>query len=367
MNLEYIESWTERFHQLLLPWYQLNARGMPWRETRAPYLIWISEIMLQQTRVDQVRPYFDRFIQHFPTLETLASANLDEVLLQWEGLGYYSRARNLHKAAQKIVSEHKGVFPSAYKEVINLPGIGPYTASAILSIAFGQPYACLDGNIIRVLTRLLCINDEVNLGSTRKSLQAIADTLLFKNDPSSHNQAMMELGATICLPRSPSCGTCPVNSFCCAFSSDMPENFPKKKKKAAVPKKYFIVAILLNSSRKFMVQQRPPEGLLGGMWELPTIEHKPDDDPRIICAQASSFSRSTKVEILGELPQVSHAYSHFKIQLTPFVIRYTSSEITPESFRWVTLEEAEDLAIHRAHRRVINSYQKSMYSPSLFD
>ena len=360
-------DWIDAFQKKLLSWYHHHARPMPWRDTRNPYYIWVSEIMLQQTRVDQVRPYFSRFIERFPTLEALAEASIDDVLVVWEGLGYYSRARNLHKAAGIIHFEKGGVFPSTHEEILQLPGIGPYTAAAVISIAFGKPHACLDGNIIRVLTRIHCIAEDVTRGSTRKALQHQADSLLFAEDPSSHNQAMMELGATRCHPRSPDCVACPVASFCCANANGTQEIFPKKKKKAAVPLKEMVAVIVENEEGHILVQQRPMEGLLGGLWEFITEEYDHQENHHAAFSRLSAYMFSHTPAIRSVLPVISHAYSHFRIKVTPVVVRPQSVSILPDSSRWIPLEEASNLAFHRAHRKILSAYQQALQTPSLFD
>ena len=361
------DHWISTFHQRLLPWYHENARSMPWRETRNPYFIWVSEIMLQQTRVDQVRPYFNRFIERFPTLETLAKGSIDDVLMVWEGLGYYSRARNLHKAAILICEQRGGAFPTSYDEIIQLPGIGPYTAAAVLSIAFDKPHACLDGNIIRVLSRIDCIEEDITSSATRKALQNRADTLLYTKDPSSYNQAMMELGATCCHPRSPNCTACPIHTFCCAYKEGIQENFPKKKKKAAVPLKKMVATLFEDERGHLLLRQRPLEGLLGGLWEFPCEESLDEENLLATFSRLCASLQAEEASILHTLPVISHAYSHFRIEVTPVLVRPQSLSLPPDSHRWVTLEEAGQLAFHRAHRRILSAYEKALQSPTLFD
>jgi len=219
----------------LLPWFAANRRTMPWRSNRTPYRVWISELMLQQTRVDQVIPYFNRFMKRFPSMKSLAAASQGDVLKQWEGLGYYSRARNLHKTAQIIANDRKGRFPNTAEEIIKLPGIGNYTAAAIGSLAFNLDLAVLDGNVIRVLSRLFAYTKDTRSTAAKKELQQFADTLLVKGDAGNFNEAMMELGATICLPKNPCCGECPLSRVCLGHESGRPTDYPVKttKKKVA--------------------------------------------------------------------------------------------------------------------------------------
>lgn len=215
----------------LLPWFSQNKRSMPWRSNRTPYRVWISELMLQQTRVDQATPYFQRFMKRFPSLKSLAAASQEEVLKQWEGLGYYSRARNLHKAAQIVAAEHKGRFPDTAEGLIQLPGIGNYTAAAIGSLAFNLDLAVLDGNVIRVLARLFAYTRDSRSSTAKAELQRYADDLLVKGDAGNFNEAMMELGATVCLPRNPQCAQCPLSRVCLGHESGRPTDYPVKAPK----------------------------------------------------------------------------------------------------------------------------------------
>ncbi len=220
-----------KFQQQLLSWYRKNARDLPWRRTEDPYRIWLSEVMLQQTQVKTVIPYYHEFLTRFPTVRELAIADLQKVLKMWEGLGYYSRARNLHKAANIIVDQHDEIFPTDLTKIKNLPGIGDYIAAAVGSIAFQHSVAVVDGNVKRVLARLLCMPEPVNNTKHKKIFRKKATTLLNPKEPGDHNEAMMELGALICRPGNPDCKRCPVQQFCQAFNTEQTAHFPKRKKK----------------------------------------------------------------------------------------------------------------------------------------
>ncbi|HSR88217.1 MAG TPA: A/G-specific adenine glycosylase, partial [Pontiella sp.] len=253
----------------LLPWFEENKRSMHWRSNRTPYRVWISELMLQQTRVDQVTPYFRRFMKRFPSLQSLAKASQEDVLKLWEGLGYYSRARNLHKTARVIVNEMNGRFPSNPADIIKLPGVGSYTAAAIGSLAFNHDLAVLDGNVIRVLSRLHAYTKDTRSATARAELQQMAETLLVKGNAGSYNEAMMELGATVCLPANPKCDVCPLVSVCLAARSGCPTAYPVKAPKKKVPHIVVGAAVIRNRKNEVLIAQRREKDMLGGLWEFP--------------------------------------------------------------------------------------------------
>jgi A/G-specific adenine glycosylase len=260
----------QHFQPVLLDWYDREKRDLPWRRTRDPYAVWISEAMLQQTRVETVIPYYHRFMKRFPDPAALASADLQEVLKLWEGLGYYSRARNLHRAAAVIVEEYDGRIPHSMDAIRSLPGVGPYIAAAVLSIAFDQPHAVVDGNVKRVLARLLQIDAPVNKPASHRIFQREADRLLTRERPSAHNQAIMELGALVCKPKNPECAVCPVSSFCRSHGSETVSAFPVRLTKPRTPLRRMIVAVIVRQKdHHVLIVQRPEEGLLGGLWEFP--------------------------------------------------------------------------------------------------
>lgn len=259
------------FNKALLEWYEDNKRDLPWRENQNPYYIWISEIMLQQTKVDTVIPYFQRFKTLFPTVEALAKADEQEVLKAWEGLGYYSRARNLHTAAKQVVALYDGLVPSNREELGDLKGIGPYTRGAILSIAFNQAEPAVDGNVMRVYSRIFKVEENIAEARVRKTFEDLVRKTIAKDDPASFNQAVMELGALVCTPKSPSCLLCPVQAHCRAFHEGIETELPiktKAKKQKVIP---YVVLILENEQKQFAIEQRPSTGLLASLWQFPMI------------------------------------------------------------------------------------------------
>ena len=258
----------------LSKWFEKNLRPLPWRNSSNPYHIWLSEVILQQTRVDQGTAYYLRFIELFPTVRDLAKAHEDVVLHAWQGLGYYSRARNLHAAAKTIVDNHQGKFPNEYSTIRNLKGIGDYTAAAIASIAFGLPHAAVDGNVNRVIARLFSIEDPVDSPTGKKQIAALAEELLDIKNPGNHNQAMMELGALICTPRKPNCSSCPVQVHCSGFTSKNQEHFPVKQGKTKVRNRFFSYLIFIDKNQETLVRKREGKDIWQGLHEFPLIESK---------------------------------------------------------------------------------------------
>lgn len=343
---------------------------MPWRQTRDPYRIWLSEVMLQQTRVDQAQPYYERFVHRYPTVEDLADAPIDDVLRTWEGLGYYSRARNLHRAARNIVAEHGGALPSTYEAMRALPGVGPYTAAAVLSIAFDQPYAVLDGNVARVLTRVFTIGDDVKATSTRKRLQALADTLIAPDRPGVFNEAMMELGATVCTPVSPSCPRCPLRACCGALAKGEPTAYPVSRKRAPVPHHDVAVGLVFNESGQILIQRRPDEGLLGGLWEFPGGKREPGEALEATCVRELREELAIEVTVEDLFHRLTHAYTHFKITLYAFRCRLRSGTPVPVTgvpWKWVDVEALGQYAFPRANRRLIEQLVERRKVRTLFD
>ncbi|MFQ5570821.1 MAG: A/G-specific adenine glycosylase [Rhodothermales bacterium] len=358
------------FRNDLLDWFEQAKRDMPWRQTSDPYRIWISEVMLQQTRVDQAWPYYERFVAAFPTIGALASASLDDVLRLWEGLGYYSRARHLHRAARMVIDTYEGRFPDTYDSIRTLPGIGPYTAAAVLSIAFGLPHAVLDGNVIRVLSRVFTVEDDIGAARTRTRLQHLAGTLLDPERPGDFNQALMELGATVCTPTSPTCPTCPLHGVCGAFTVGSPEAYPVKKKKAPVPHYDIAAGLIFNDEGHLLIQRRPEDKMLGGLWEFPGGKREPGESLEDTCRRELREELGIEVDILDPLSPITHAYSHFKITLYAFRCRIRSGVPRPRNtvpFRWVAVSDLGTYAFPRANRRLIDALIARRHNPSLFD
>ncbi len=263
---------TADFQTVFLDWYDLEKRSLPWRENQDPYQIWISEIMLQQTRVDTVIPYYYRFMKSFPSIEDLAKAPESKLLKVWEGLGYYSRVRNLQKAAQQIVSDFMSKMPDTMADIRSLKGIGPYTAGAIGSIAFNLPEPAIDGNVMRVASRLFCIDADIAKSSSRQIFDFYMRQILSTNRPGDFNQALMDLGSAVCTPSSPKCEICPIQSFCQSYEEGTVTHFPVKSKKTKAKPMYYAAFAIENDAGEFLLRQRPEEGLLRKMWTFPLIE-----------------------------------------------------------------------------------------------
>ncbi|WP_214893851.1 A/G-specific adenine glycosylase [Exiguobacterium sp. H66] len=269
---EYFINFNKRtFTTELVAWFLREQRQLPWRETKNPYHIWISEIMLQQTRVDTVIPYYNRFTDRFPTPHDLAAAEQSEVLKYWEGLGYYSRVKNLQIAVQEVVEKYGGIVPDEKEIFESLRGVGPYTTGAVLSIAYGQAEPAVDGNVMRVLSRVLGIYEDIAAPKTRKLFEAAVHELIDPLDPSSFNQGLMELGAIVCTPKSPMCGLCPVNDVCFAYERNAQGELPVKTKKGKTQTIQYD-ALVYEEAGKVAIEQRPDTGLLGGMWQYPLVE-----------------------------------------------------------------------------------------------
>ncbi|TDI75698.1 MAG: A/G-specific adenine glycosylase [Bacteroidetes bacterium] len=343
--------------QALADWFAVNARDLPWRRAQTPYTTYLSEILLQQTRVDQGLPYYERFVRLFPTIQDLAIAPRDEILKAWEGLGYYSRARNLHRAATEIVERFDGRIPDQENDLKSLPGIGDYTASAILSIAYGQPFAVVDGNVIRVLSRLTTFAGDVNTSAARRQLKTLATDLLPDDNPGAHNEALMELGALVCSPRSPSCEICPVSKFCGAYSIGRQEDFPVKTKKRPVPHYDIAVGIITSDDSRILIQKRLDTEMLGGLWEFPGGKREGAESLKETCARELMEELGITVDVGKALTPVKHAYSHFKITLHGFYCTIESGEPESDAGRqldWVVKENISKYAFPSANRMLFD-------------
>lgn len=367
-NVEtYLDSrQMDAFRHALLAWYGENQRYLPWRRTRDPYAVWVSEIMLQQTRVDQVRPYYDRFMDRFPTAEHLGKAPLDDVLKAWEGMGYYARARNLHRAARRVVDEHGGQIPDDPARILELPGIGPYTAAAILSIAFGRDCPVVDGNVVRVLSRLFHLTDNPAVSAARKRIDGLAGRLLARGRAGDYNQAMMELGATICSPRRPRCGECPVNRFCEARKMlPDPSVLPRKRPRAQRPHRH-VAAGIVRRNDEILIVRRPTDGLLGGLWEFPGGISKDKAVSRRILRNEIKRQLGIEIHVGHALATVKHAFTHFEMTLQGYLCTYLGGETRHRDgndFRWIRFDEFEKYAFPRAHIRLIETITEEEGSP----
>ncbi len=340
----------------LLAWYDVAKRDLPWRfsgkKNVNPYHIWLSEIMLQQTTVKAVKPYYISFLELWPTIEELADEDLNEVLKAWAGLGYYSRARNLHACAQMVVDKFDGFFPEDEKELLKLPGVGAYTAAAIASIAFGKRATVVDGNVERVISRLFAVTTPLPAG--KSELKALAETLTPNERPGDYAQAMMDLGATICSPKRPSCLICPVQKYCDANAQGIEAELPRRAPKAERPTRKGIVFVALNDDGKMLLRERPQEGLLGGMTEVPSTEWTEKGPVKEEMAGLAPM-RADWIPVGGT---VSHTFTHFKLELEvyrAFVASNSSLNLwaKPEKCRWVDCSKVMKEALPSVMKKVV--------------
>ncbi|HEX4945236.1 MAG TPA: A/G-specific adenine glycosylase [Blastocatellia bacterium] len=352
----------------LLQWFDQLQIQLPWRGSRDPYRIWLSEIMLQQTRIAAVEGYYARFLERFPTLEALAAAPLDEVLKAWEGLGYYSRARNLHAFAQTIVNEHHGQFPTTAKALQELPGIGRYTAAALASIAFDEPVAVLDGNVMRVLARLTDLAEDITEPRTQEHLWHLAESLLPLTRPGDYNQALMDLGRLVCVPRRPHCEACPWQAHCLAFAHHTTAQRPVKKPKPPRQQVNVVAAVLRDAQQRLLLVQRPPQGLLGGLWTLPGG----------VCAAGESFADALQrtlrndlrleINVTQQMAAATQDLTHLRMTVRAFAGEIRAG--VPEAagvaaFAWVSEADLAKYSLGKADREIVNALAK--WQPRLFE
>ncbi len=339
----------------LLRWYRATARDLPWRRTRAPYHIWLSEIMLQQTRVETVLPYYARFLAAFPTVAELAAAPLDRVLKLWEGLGYYARGRNLHAAAQHVMSACDGRWPRTAAEWSALPGIGRYTAAAIASIAAGEPVATVDGNITRVLARLFRVESDVTAKPTRDLIWQHAETLLDRHSPGDFNQALMDLGARICTPRTPECAACPLAQGCAARAAGRSAALPRHKRRTP-PLQIHAAAAIVCADARYLLVQRPAHGLLAGLWGWPTIALSDGTSaaPRLRAHLRALIGRT--VRLTAPVATLEHVFTHRHLHLTIFAATLKTRQIPALSHpaaRWLTRAQLSAVALATVDRKAL--------------
>ncbi|PDO11393.1 MAG: A/G-specific adenine glycosylase [Candidatus Reconcilbacillus cellulovorans] len=317
----------------LLDWYRRHRRDLPWRRTRDPYRIWVSETMLQQTRVETVIPYYERFLERFPTVADLAAAPEADVLKAWEGLGYYSRARRLHEAAKVIVERYGGVFPDDAAAVAALPGVGPYTKGAVLSIAFGRPEPAVDGNVMRVLSRFFLIRDDIAKPATREKMEALARRLIPEDAAGDFNQALMELGATVCVPKAPTCLVCPVMERCGAYLAGEEEELPVKAKAKPPRTERRLVAWIVDGEGRLLIRRRPERGLLAGMWELPHVEARPSSGADVAAGEAAVKPSEAVAESAAGYGDESR---HEALLLAEAIFAETGLRVSPGARVWRT-------------------------------
>lgn len=346
---------TLQFRHRLLRWFETHQRQLPWRQTRDPYRIWVSEVMLQQTQVKKVRAYYQRFISRFPDIQQLAAADVQEVLKAWEKMGYYARARNLHQAARIIVQHMGGRVPSEYRKFRELPGVGDYIGAAVQSLAFNKPYPVVDGNIKRVVSRLFLIESPTNTSSSTKHLSERVGQLLDPDKPGLFNQAMMELGATICRPRRPICSDCPVSPFCLAYQGGQQHQIPVATKTKTLPQHHIATGVIYKNNH-VLITQRKSSGLLGGLWEFPGGKVRKGETAEEACLREIREEVNLSIEVVGLLARIKHVYTHLRIVMDVFRCRYQSGEVVlrgPVDFRWITIDEIDKYPFPVANHKFI--------------
>jgi A/G-specific adenine glycosylase len=348
----------------LLHWFDENASDLPWRGTGDPYAIWISEIMLQQTQVGTVIPAYESFLERFPTVEALASASIDAVLKAWEGMGYYRRAHNLYRAARIIVEEHGGSFPQSAAALEELPGIGPYTAGAIASIAFGEAVPAVDGNVIRVLARVLNISDDVRQSATKRAIRQRAADFIPVERPGDFNQALMDLGRRICRPRRPDCLHCPITQSCEAYRLGLQNALPVKSRRASTPHHDVTAAVIWKNRARdlLLIAQRPDDKMLGGLWEFPGGKVEPGEELKDCLRRELREELGIEVEIERQMLQLKHAYTHFRITLHVFECVHIGSSqpraLDCADWAWIALGQADDYAFPATDRQIVEELRE---------
>lgn len=351
-NLEKLD--IKKFQNDLISWFEAEKRDLPWRNDQDPYKVWVSEIMLQQTRVDTVIPYFNRFIENFPTIQALSEADEEKVLKMWEGLGYYSRVRNLHSAVKEVIEKYDGVVPNTPEKISSLKGVGPYTAGAILSIAYGLPEPAVDGNVMRVISRVLSIWDDIAKTSSRKTFEAAIRAMISQDNPSFFNQALMDLGAQICTPTSPSCLLCPVREHCISFDEGTSNELPVKTKNKKQKDIHLSAAILKDESGKYLIHKRGPNGLLANLWEFPNTEinlKQISEKEQLRLFLNDSYRAEVELsEIIGH---IEHVFSHLKWYINVYEGKIINQVQEQGNLRLVNLTELNQLAFPVSHQKMI--------------
>jgi len=343
---------VKSFALRIIDWHRRHGRHtLPWQTTRDPYRIWLSEIMLQQTQVGTVIPYFERFVAHFPDLPALASAGEDDVLALWSGLGYYSRARNLHAAARMLMAGHGGTFPHQPDAIARLPGIGRSTAAAIAALAFGQRCAILDGNVKRVLARHGGIAGWPGDRQVEAALWQLAESLLPDTGIEAYTQGMMDLGALVCTRSQPACAACPVNADCIARSQDRIDALPAPRPKKVLPEKRVQMLLLLDRG-ELMLEKRPPHGIWGGLWSLPELAH--DADAASHCRDRFGFIALTQ----QALPQFTHSFTHFRLHIRPMQLQVAPRHSTLPGQIWMPLADATNAALPAPVRTLVRQLDR---------
>ncbi|WP_018932583.1 A/G-specific adenine glycosylase [Gracilibacillus lacisalsi] len=339
-----------QFQEDLITWFEKEQRQLPWRENQDPYRVWVSEIMLQQTKVDTVIPYFQNFMEHFPTLTALAEADEQKVLKAWEGLGYYSRARNLQTAVKEVVAQYDAKVPDNPKQLGDLKGVGPYTKGAILSIAFNKPEPAVDGNVMRVLSRVLRIEEDIAKPKTRKTFEAAVRELISEENPSAFNQGLMELGALVCTPKNPSCLLCPVQEHCIAFREGVEQSLPIKKNKIKQSSHTYFVLVIQNDTGNYLLEQRPDQGLLAQLWQFPMVKADEVDEKHLSAYIQEKFQ--VEVVEMNDLEPVKHVFSHLTWFLNVKYITVKGEMSLPGHMEYLTKEEIKQYPLPVSHQNI---------------
>ncbi|MBD8034197.1 MULTISPECIES: A/G-specific adenine glycosylase [Solibacillus] len=338
MNYPYIKQ----FRQALVTWYLEEQRDLPWRQTKEPYQIWVSEVMLQQTRVDTVIPYYNRFIEKYPTAESLAYTPEEELLKMWEGLGYYSRVRNLQAGVREVVEVYGGKVPDNRVDISKLKGVGPYTAGAILSIAYGKPEHAVDGNVMRVLSRVLNVDADIALPKTKKIFEEAVTKLIDVQNPSAFNQGLMELGALICTPTSPKCLLCPVRDYCTAFHEGNPASLPVKSKKLKTKDIHYDVYVIRDKDGRYLMEKRLEAGLLANMWQFIMVER--DEVENSLTKVEKQYNVILNRELVEPIISFKHVFSHLKWHISSYLIdAIETSESKQLNIAFLTKEQIESI------------------------
>ena len=367
LDIDYLLGKQEAFIKQLQNWWVNDYIDLPWRRNKDPYGIWVAEVMLQQTQIATVIPYYEKWMSRFPTVADLAQASLDEVLKMWQGLGYYSRARNLHTAGNIILNQYAGKLPEEVSELMKLPGIGRYTAGAIASIAFGRPEPVLDGNVIRVISRLIDLHQDVTHNSTRNELWRLASILVPEEKPGDFNQALMELGQRICLPANPNCRKCPVSNFCLAYKRGTQYERPVRPPRKRIPHFDVVAGVIWltqpSPEGKFLIARRPFDSMLGGLWEFPG--GKVEDSEKNVDALRREIAEELAIDIqVGKyICEVKHAYTHFRITLHAYNAKYMSGipqHIGVADHAWISLTDIERYPFAVTDLRIIQALQHEL-------
>jgi len=343
----------------LLHWFRKNKRQLPWREEKNWYYIWISEVMLQQTQVETVIPYYQKFIKKFSSVEELANSSQEKILKIWEGLGYYSRARNLHRAAKIIVNDYNATLPTCREELLNVPGFGPYTTNAVLSLAFNQSLGVVDGNVKRVLARQYALEDDIKDLKTLNKIQELMDSLLPSKYPSEFNEAMMELGAILCTAKSPLCSECPISNTCKAYKNNLEHTLPFKSKKARIPTNQSLACIIYQRNL-FLIAKRPQHKMLAGLWEFPVLNMKNRKTEFKNAGSLIEHQFNLKTSLKHSWPAINHSYTHFHLKLQSKMFEASSSDFQSDfydEFKWLMIKEIKNLPLHKAMLKVLNQLE----------